>query len=1156
MAPAARNGRPMGPYMLQNLVDDLPLDTPERHDVTITCLESWGQNLYVGTSAHEILHLVSIPSTPNPASPPKPVYILASRLQPQASSTSGSPYIKQISVLPTVSKALVLSSTGLLTFYTLPEFSPAFGGTKLKDVSYIGGMDLDEQERDGVPDEGFTDGKPKLVMVHAKTKIRMIRVGEEARLVKDIPLPNSLESVRRGSIACVATNQNYALLDVENIQRIPLFPIATTSESEPTVAGESSATASGLPEAPAAGSSPAPSTSLLHPPRSSSLTTGRERRNSSATVARESATATSHSRSVSAGNIVRSPSLAERGGRGGIPRPTSRLSHLSTTPESGTPTSTSPTSPTVSPAASQRPAVGGGRRSPASPAPGSRVSSPAPPPPPKSPAPAPHRPLRPNVASPSPNEFLLTTGTRPEDPGVGMFVNLDGDVTRGTMQFEKYPDQLMVQGSWVIAVIPGKGLEMQRWDLGDEGVLDEADRKGSIPLEGDIQVKEVIALEGTFVADAGQTLQLVRVALKSNQADVGESPQDKRRNEEERGIAQRISRVESKVVVFSGRKVWTLLPCPLAIQLDSRLLNFSDENFDGIVARVRRVLHVLEEVQSIEPSTETQFHEVSFVRQKCGLLVLGELLRITQKQTTDIAADEIMKVEVALVESALDPRFIVALFGDAFEEDVVESDRGVWVYGGIKEVFTSLKSSKQVGNIFTRDVLLLLKRYLASWRSKKGFGSVADEKDVFLTVDAALLRALLMLDSPQFLVDRGKTVVQEGNVRTELYALIDAGVENLESAVHVLETFGRLYVLSILYSKAKMYRNVLVTWRRILDGEDTMGEFDQGEERVKNYLLRLKEPELVEEFGCWLAARNAQLGIQVFAAEEAKVKFEPSKVLEMFREHAPDAVRPYVEYLVVKKKNSAYTNELIFLYLDDLITALSEPQASETLQTSYESYRALESPKPTYHEFVVDNSPQEASALWWHNRMRLLELLGEESGYDVTKVFNIVEKYRDVLVPEMVILHGRSSDHASALKLLTHNLKDFDTAINYCLHGGLSISQTRTIITERKEQCELFTILLNEFLKLEDVSERIGQTSNLLNKFGGWLDVTHVLSVIPDSWSIEILKGFLISALRQLVREKAEVRVERALGRSKNLRVEAKFVEACDEMGPVVDVGN
>jgi hypothetical protein len=188
--------------------------------------------------------------------------------------------------------------------------------------------------------------------------------------------------------------------------------------------------------------------------------------------------------------------------------------------------------------------------------------------------------------------------------------------------------------------------------------------------------------------------------------------------------------------------------------------------------------------------------------------------------------------------------------------------------------------------------------------------------------------------------------------------------------------------------------------------------------------------------------------------------------------------------------------------------------------------------------------------------MRLLELLGGASGYDVNKVLDSIQPYRDVLVPEMVILHGRDSKHAEALKLLTHHLRDFDTAINYCLFGGLSIFQTRNVITDKAEQSELFAILLDEYLKLENPSERIEQTSQLLERFGRWLDVTHVLSVIPDEWSIEILSGFLISALRQLVREKAEVRVERALGRSRNFRVEAKYVEQCDEIGPVIDMGN
>jgi hypothetical protein len=701
--------------------------------------------------------------------------------------------------------------------------------------------------------------------------------------------------MRRGNIACVATHQNYALLDVENIQRIPLFPLSTYTENESQPSPETRTMSPRPPEPPAAGSSPAFTPSQ---PQSLSVAPGRERRNSSAVAARESIAEVGHVRSSSTGNMGRSPS---RGGR----RPVSRLSQLSP-PESGTPRASSP----LSAGAVHEPhAFETGRRSPAPPE-VQTISSPTPTvqPPTQVAIPAPMSAvLKPHIASPSAEEFLLTTGTKPEDPGVGMFVSLDGEVTRSTIQFNKYPEQLLVQDSWVIAVVPGVGLEMQRWDLEDERSVDEGDRKGTIALDGDIRVAEVIGLDGTIVSAAGQALRLVRVPLKAGDSSL-ESSEDRKRNEEERLIAQRISTVKSRIVVFSGQRVWTLLRCPLSVRLDSRLPNFSDENFDGIIARVRRVLNVLEEVRSIEPSTETEFHEVSYVRQKCGLLVLGELLRISQRQTADITAPEIMTVERALLDSALDPRFIVALFGDAFHGDIVEGSGGVWVYGGIEKVFKCLTESDEVGSVFTREVLLLLKRYLGEWRSKKGFGSVADDKKVFLTVDAALLRVLLMLDSPEYLGDKGKTVVQEGNVRTEIYAFVEAGTENFDGAVRVLESFGRFYVLSILYAKAKMFQQVLSTWRRILEEGETTGELVDGEQRVKNYLLKMKDPKLVEEFGGWLAARNAALGIQVFADEFAKVKFDPSRVLEILGERAPGAVRAYVEYLVVEKKVTAHSS--------------------------------------------------------------------------------------------------------------------------------------------------------------------------------------------------------------------------------------------------------
>jgi hypothetical protein len=148
--------------------------------------------------------------------------------------------------------------------------------------------------------------------------------------------------------------------------------------------------------------------------------------------------------------------------------------------------------------------------------------------------------------------------------------------------------------------------------------------------------------------------------------------------------------------------------------------------------------------------------------------------------------------------------------------------------------------------------LSLMKRYLSVWRRKKGFGSITDEKEVFQSVDAALLHVLLQLDSHS---PRGP--VRAASVRAELNSVVDHGLECFDRAVSLLENYRRLYVLSRLYQSRKMARKVLSTWRRILDGEpDDGGEFVDGENEVRKYLVKIRDASLVEEYGTWLARRN------------------------------------------------------------------------------------------------------------------------------------------------------------------------------------------------------------------------------------------------------------------------------------------------------------
>jgi hypothetical protein len=158
----------------------------------------------------------------------------------------------------------------------------------------------------------------------------------------------------------------------------------------------------------------------------------------------------------------------------------------------------------------------------------------------------------------------------------------------------------------------------------------------------------------------------------------------------------------------------------------------------------------------------------------------------------------------------------------------------------------------------------------------------------------------------------------------------------------------------------------------------------------------------------------------------------------------------------------------------------------------------------------------------------------------------------------MIILNGREGNHEEALRLLTHGLGDYDTAIRYCLLGGSSIFHPGSGITpdqplpSKEEQAILFEYLLNEFFQIEDVDERLQRTAELLERFGGWFDVAKVLAMIPDGWSVEIVSGFLVHAFRKLVRERNETVVAKALASALNLKRTVDVIEKTESIGPTI----
>ncbi|KAI1176140.1 hypothetical protein F4777DRAFT_288266 [Nemania sp. FL0916] len=1183
-----------GPYVLRTLFADVPLsEDGSRDDIRINCVEYLDSNLYIGTSDSELLHFFQIPDDPSDHSG-VPTFILASRLRPAFSDAAGAsnaslPGVQEILLLPSVGKACVLCNS-TVTFYSLPELSPVFGTTQVKNCGWIGGVDLNQDAQ---------DTGDATILLSLSRKIQVVRIGEDARVLKKIDFAGSRLSVRRDTIACVADSRGYALLEINQQLKIPLMSISSLDEAQPgTIVGQAqdiSGSAGG---------------GLL-----------RSNSSSQARAQTESPDTQSHRRGTSLGNLISGANRRQEQHTADFEEPGSR--------------SATPPAPVASPGPPDALAT-------------ARAATPegaAEARPTKAQAPRTTF-LKPHIVSPTPDEFLLVTGTSPLDPGIGMFVNTEAEPTRPTIEFTRYPRQIAVDGGssdsassklplnpkeegFVLASMSKEladgihyGLEIQRWDA--DGAEDQSTRywlepsresTTGIKVAQPLGVRSLLGIYDTnfqeivdrlckrrFNPFSSGTVEVSSVSLKSVDSRTAQSiermskekelfdrdtdSQDDEslpegwqatRNTEEEEFARRLAGTATRVAVWAGPCIWWAIRNPLILQLDDKLEAVSSMSNETPLKR-RELFKMINALRGRDAKSELEFLTFSYIQQQVGVLLLISFLDTTENSFTEA---ELQAMEGALVDSQLDPRVVLSII-PGVRNEVIETRRGIWIFGGVKTTAERFISSADFDHkvhttlsTLTPPVLQFLRRFLSTWRRKKGFGSVSDEIEVFRTVDAALLAVLLELDqySPP-------GPAKSRSVRAELYELVDGGVDCFDRAETLIESYHQLFVLSRLYQSKKMAREVLDTWKRIIEGErNDGGELQDGELRVREYLSKPINRALIPEYGIWLANRNPKLGVQVFADDKGKApKFEPTYVIELLRTDAPGAVKYYLEYLVFGKGHTIYVNELITYYLDVVVTHLqTSAEARDVVLSTYDAYRALQPPKPTYRQFLTDNAPADDEA--WHSRLRLLQLLGGKYDYDLSvirdRISSLSSVADDLLVPEIIILDGRERNHENALRLLVHRLGDYDTAVAYCFRGGASVysiyqAETSNAVPTspedfkapkwresapptQDEQARLFRALLGEFLQLEDINDRVEQTGLLLEKFGSWFDVSDILAVIPDGWSVDIVAGFLIKALRQIVAERNETTVARSLSSAQNLKMQHDLIVKIEEKAPSVE---
>ena len=1097
-------------------------------NVLLADLTGLDGNLYIGTSAGEVLHYVSLPSDPATAVQDD-TFILASRTQPTDTvSQSVFKGVQQLLILPKSKKACILCN-GALTFHTLPELSPAPDTKTLSNVLWIGGADLDSE------DDRYNGEAVDFILMSLRAKVWLLRIGDKVASSKSLDYPGCLIGARRGRYACMADSRSYALVDLENSQKIPLFPISSLDD-----------------------------TAISFEDRQIQAPTSQQQRASNVA---SSPGKPSHSRNTSLNAFMNNLGRSTDQHRPS----TSRSSFETPELRSGAVSPARPSSylgtPTKTPLSSNK--------SSSSPPPRSNIS--------------PERSgikqtghqghLQPQIVSPLSTEFLLLTGTVSSDPGVGMFVNLDGDVVRGTIEFSSFPFQIVVdtggsstsgsqdismenEGGYLFAAMERPhpdggqiGFEIHKWD--DQatakswlGMITSNQEASSLPTFGVASVHTTAKFHFHEIGDALKSVRLDTDGNTIPRPNVSGQDEDSQELE----FTERLGRAQTRLLVWCDNKIFWATRNPVLLQLNTIV--------DGILQASetsqldqKRLIEVIKSISRQEAHSETEFLSLEFIRQKISIILFADLAI----NTYDV---EPQLNEHLLLEAGTDPRVILSMV-PFLRKDISKGPSGILVHAGLvslmKQRYANTNVSLEADPVLARpedfDTLGLVKRYLTAWRQKKGFGSIADETNVFASVDAALIHVLLYQDQ-QTSFNPGRSPA----LGSELYLIIDNPLDCFDRAVQLLEEYRRLYALSRLYQSRRMSRKVLETWRRMLDGEpDEGGGFNDGENEVRRYLVNRSDKALVMEYGSWLARRNPQLGVQVFTDNAVKVRLPPVQVEELLRKEAPDAVKVYLEHLVFGKKLVQHADKLISYYLDNVLTVLAASNGASTLlANSYQTYRALSAPKPTYRQFITDNAIAES---WWQDRLRLLELLGGSYGtgfsYNVPRVLKRIQPFEEALVPESIILEGRQGQHLQALRLLIHGLGDYHTAILYCQLGGSSIfhpaerpgAGQELSIPDQAEQTVLFQHLFTEFLAIVSEEDRTERTSELLNRFGEYFDLMDIVERVPAAWSVEHIMPFLTSGIRNLTSERNESLIVRALSGVENLKISQSFAEKIEKMG-------
>lgn len=148
------------------------------------------------------------------------------------------------------------------------------------------------------------------------------------------------------------------------------------------------------------------------------------------------------------------------------------------------------------------------------------------------------------------------------------------------------------------------------------------------------------------------------------------------------------------------------------------------------------------------------------------------------------------------------------------------------------------------------------------------------------------------------------------------------------------------------------------------------------------------------------------------------------------------------------------------------------------------------------------------------------------------------------LLLERATLHGKLEEHDKALHILVHKLRDFPSAEAFCTWAASG--------RDPSYQERLFHQLLGVYLAGSETAggSRSGDLKmaavDLLNRHGEVFDAARVLQLLPEEWSLQLLRPFLARAVRASMHASRTSQIALGLSRSEHLQMLHDRVRSTD----------